>query len=127
MLGSMPGDGTPLSAALLAGFVALAAAVAELRQAQQHTAQAAAARTAAQQLYASMTKGQRPPEQARGSRQAPPGLLVDARVSAVARLGFPSGLVLPHEPVSTGTAARRPPPSPPSPGTASGRPRPPPR
>jgi len=49
-------DTTLAMAALVANLVALAAAVAELRQAQQHAAQAAAARSAAGHLHTAMTQ-----------------------------------------------------------------------
>jgi hypothetical protein len=51
MTGGIAGDGTMFSAALIANLVALAIAVAELRQAQQHAAQAAAARATAIHLH----------------------------------------------------------------------------
>src|SRR5215471_535311 len=51
LVGTISGDGTLAVAALLASFLDLAAAVAELRQAQQHAAQAAAARRAAEHLH----------------------------------------------------------------------------
>ena len=53
MIGSGEGDSvTPAALALAASLVRLAEAVGELRQAQQHAAQAAAARQAAERLYA---------------------------------------------------------------------------
>jgi hypothetical protein len=52
LAGGIAGDGTMFSAALIANLVALAASVAELRQAQCHAAQAAAARAAATHLHA---------------------------------------------------------------------------
>ena len=51
LLGNISGDGTLAVAALVASFLDLAAAVTELRQAQQHAAQAAAARRAAEHLH----------------------------------------------------------------------------
>ena len=56
MAGDLTDDTTLLTAALLANLAALATAVAELRQVQQHAAQAAAARSAAQHLHAAMTQ-----------------------------------------------------------------------
>jgi hypothetical protein len=50
LAGNLTGDNTLIAIAFMARLVALAAAVTELRQAQQHAAQAAAARTAAAHL-----------------------------------------------------------------------------
>ncbi len=62
-----PGDGGTRGAIqLTASLVRLARAVGELRQAEQHAAQAAAARQAAERLYASLS-------QARGGVPAPDG------------------------------------------------------
>jgi hypothetical protein len=52
MTGQLAGDSTLIAMALVANLAALAVAVAELRRAQQHVAQAAAARAAAMRLYA---------------------------------------------------------------------------
>jgi MobA/VirD2-like, nuclease domain len=56
LTGQVTGDGTLTAIALVANLVALAAAVAELRQAQQHAAQSAAAHAAARHLYAAMAR-----------------------------------------------------------------------
>ena len=56
LAGNLTGDNTLLAIALMAQIVALAAAVAELRQAQQHAAQAAAARDAAAHLQAAVAQ-----------------------------------------------------------------------
>ena len=55
MTGGTPGDGMDQAVALASNLVALIDAVAGLRQAQAHAAQAAAARTAAEQLHAALT------------------------------------------------------------------------
>ena len=55
MTGGTTGDGMGQAGALAANLVALIDAVAGLRQAQAHAAQAAAARTAAEQLHAALT------------------------------------------------------------------------
>jgi len=55
LAGQVTGDGTLTAIALIANLVALAAAVAELRQAQQHAVQSAAAHAAARHLHAAMT------------------------------------------------------------------------
>jgi hypothetical protein len=55
MTGGTTGDGMGQAGALAADLVALIDAVAGLRQAQAHAAQAAAARTAAEQLHAALT------------------------------------------------------------------------
>jgi hypothetical protein len=54
LTGNLTGDTTLLAIALMAQLVALAAAVAELRQAQHHAAQAAAARAAATDLHSAV-------------------------------------------------------------------------
>ena len=74
-----PGDGsTPGAVQLTAGLVRLARAVGELRQAEQHAAQAAAARQAAERLYASLSQaragvpapdGPQQPQQSRTARR----------------------------------------------------------
>ncbi|HTT51846.1 MAG TPA: hypothetical protein VMH35_10650 [Streptosporangiaceae bacterium] len=79
MAGS-PGDGsTPGAAQLTLGLVRLAKAVGELRQAEQHAAQAAAARQAAERLHASLSQarsgvpapvGTQQPQQSRTARRA---------------------------------------------------------
>jgi MobA/VirD2-like, nuclease domain len=55
LAGHATGDGTLTAVALVANLAALVAAVAELRQAQQHAAQSAAAHAAARHLHAAMT------------------------------------------------------------------------
>ena len=70
MAGGSTGDATLLTAAPVANLAALAVAVAELRQAQQHAAQAAAARSAAQHLRAAMTQARpQAPRSARARRR----------------------------------------------------------
>jgi len=56
LAGNLTGDNTLMAIALMAQLVALAAAVAELRQAQRHAAQAAAARAAAAHLHSAVTQ-----------------------------------------------------------------------
>jgi hypothetical protein len=56
LAGNLTGDNTLLAIALIAQLVALAVAVAELRQAQQHAAQAAAARDAAAHLQTAVAQ-----------------------------------------------------------------------
>lgn len=56
LAGNLTGDNTLLAIALMAQFVALTAAVAELRRAQQHVSQAAAARDAAAHLQAAVAQ-----------------------------------------------------------------------
>ena len=55
LAGDLTGDSTLTAIALVANLVALATAVAELRQAQQHAAQSAAAHAATRHLHAAMT------------------------------------------------------------------------
>jgi type II secretory pathway pseudopilin PulG len=70
------GDPTLAFVVLIANLVALAAAVADLRQAQQHAAQAAAARQAAQHLRAGLAQARSqvprpaPPERRERARRA---------------------------------------------------------
>jgi hypothetical protein len=90
LAGNLTGDNTLLAIALMAQLVALAAAVAELRQAQRHAAQAAAARDAAAHLRAAV---------AQARSRAPRSGHAQARRSARgrsaaenAREDFPTGL-----------------------------------
>jgi len=59
MTGQAAGQGAGPAGALAASLIALTEAVAGLREAQAHAAQAAAARRAAEQLYAAFTQAQR--------------------------------------------------------------------
>ena len=65
LVGNISGGGTLAVATLLASLLDLAAAVTELRQAQQHAEQAAAARRAAEHLHCAHTRAR--------SRAAQPG------------------------------------------------------
>jgi hypothetical protein len=60
LAGQVTSDDTLVTAALIANLAALAVAVAELRQAQQHAAQAAAARAAGWQLHAACVRDRSP-------------------------------------------------------------------
>jgi hypothetical protein len=101
LLGALGQRSGPLAATgLILSLAALAEAVTELRTAQHHAAQAAAARRAAAHLHA-MAPARRPPGKA-GSRMS-------ARPSAAARIDFPAGLVLPRNPAPTEAAPSRPP------------------
>ena len=83
-------DATLLTAALIANLAALAAAVAELRQAQEHAAQAAAARSAAQHMHAAMTQAlSQAPCPARGEA---PRRGEAARAAGRTRTDFPISL-----------------------------------
>jgi hypothetical protein len=87
LAGRTTGDTTLVTMALIANLVALAIAVAELREAQQHAAQAAAARTAVTHLHAAASQARQPvrqPRQAETRRS-------DRRPSAadLARSDFP--------------------------------------
>ena len=104
-----PGDGGTRGAVqLTASLVRLARAVGELRQAEQHAAQAAAARQAAERLYASLS-------QARGGAPAPDGpqqpqqSRTARRPRDIASLDFPA-------PPRPGQLHRRPATAPPSRG-----------
>jgi hypothetical protein len=99
-------DGTmPEAVTLAARLVSLATAVAELRQAQQHAAQAAAARQAAERLYARLSQTRAGaaalarsdrPEQTRAARR--PGDTARHDFPVPLRLGQP----LPADPSLTG-------------------------
>jgi hypothetical protein len=87
LAGNLTGDTTLTGIALVAQLVALAAAVAELRQAQQHAAQATAARAAAGQLHAAVTEAK-----SRAARFGSVRLQPSARATGApraARLDFP--------------------------------------
>jgi len=76
MAGRTSGDATVLAGALVANLVALADAVAGLREAQAHAAQAAAARKAAEQMRAALdrARGAAPiPDLAHGRAATPAG------------------------------------------------------
>jgi hypothetical protein len=73
LAGDLSGDSTVLAGALLASLAGLAVAVAELRQAQQHAAQAAAARKAAEHMHAAMARARSSvPWPAQTARPQPP-------------------------------------------------------
>jgi relaxase-like protein len=61
LAGDLSGSGPGAGSALLGGLAALAVAVADLRQAQQHAAQATAARTAAAHLHEALKQAQAKP------------------------------------------------------------------
>jgi hypothetical protein len=87
LAGQVTGDGTLTAIALVANLVALASAVAELRQAQHHAAQSAAAHAAARHLHTAMTR-------ARSHPSSPAQAQVPRRsrassVAGIARRDFP--------------------------------------
>ena len=92
LAGHATGDSTLTAIALVANLVALAAAVAELRQAQQHAAQAAAARNAAERMREALVgAGASVPWPGQAAR---PQRTQSARQADAARLDFPMGLRL---------------------------------
>jgi len=103
---SLTGDRSMAPIVLITRLAALAEAVAELRDAQQHAAQAAAARVAAEQLHAAAHPG--PPAQPRPAQRA-------STAAQLAGLSFPPS-PRPATPGQPGLApggpppARRPPP-----------------
>lgn len=115
------GDGsTPGVIQLTAGLVRLARAVGELRQAERNAAQAAAARQAAERLYASLTQaragtpapgGPRQPQQSRTARRPRDIACLDFPVPP--RLGQPlpeaDNSLTPSRPLSSPLPAHRPP------------------
>jgi hypothetical protein len=103
LAGDLSGDNTVLAGALLSNLVGLAVAVAELRQAQQHAAQASAARKAAEHMHAAMARARSavpwPGQAARPQRQR------SARQADAARQDFPMGLRL-EEAVAAAASTR---------------------
>jgi hypothetical protein len=101
MTGHAAGQGTGPAGALAVNLIALTEAVAGLREAQAHAAQAAAARRAAEQLHAAFTQArQQVPRLGQGRGQ-------------VARPGWPAGRAeddfpLPLAEVVTAAAAQDP-------------------
>jgi hypothetical protein len=87
LAGQVTGDSTLTAIALVANLVALVAAVAELRRAQQHAAQSAAAYAAAGHLHAAMTQARsHPPRLAQGHA---PQRRRASSVVGIARRDFP--------------------------------------
>jgi hypothetical protein len=92
LAGDLSSDNTVLAGTLLANLVGLAVAVAELRQAQRHAAQAAAARKAAEHMHAAMARARSvapAPGQAARSQQSK-----SAGQAGAAHADFPMGLRL---------------------------------
>jgi hypothetical protein len=92
LTGHLAGDTTLVAVALMANLVALAIAVAELREAQQLAAQAAAARTAATCLQAASVPARAPvprPGQARAPRRSQPATAAGIAHHDVAAPGRP--------------------------------------
>ena len=87
LAGQVTGDGTLTAIALVANLVALAAAVAELRQAQQHAAQSAAAHAAARHLHTAMTQARSHPP--RPAQAHAPRRSRASSVADIARRDFP--------------------------------------
>jgi hypothetical protein len=116
LLGALGQCSGPLAATgLILSLAALAESVSELRAAQHHAAQAAAARCAANHLHA-MTPARRSP-----TLSLPRD---NARAPGAARIDFPAGPLAPSDRAPASASAKGPPPSPrPTPS----RPRPPPR
>jgi hypothetical protein len=90
LAGNLTGDNTLLAIALMGQLVALAVAVSELRQAQQHAAQAAAARDAASHLKAAVTRARSQAPRFGQAHARQPATTV--RRSNAARHDFPAGL-----------------------------------
>jgi len=90
MTGGIADDGTMFSAALIANLIALAMAVAELRQVQQHAAQAAAARATATHLHAATVQARSAAPSPGQAEARQPGQ--SASAADVARRDFPAPL-----------------------------------
>jgi hypothetical protein len=107
LVGDTGGDDTALAGALTANLAALAVAVTELRQAQKHAAQAAAARNAAEHMHTAMTRARSPVSQP--GRPQRPRRPRSASAGDAARQDFPMPLRLDQAlltAVSTTGAAR---------------------
>jgi hypothetical protein len=100
LAGNLTGDNTLLAIALMAQLVALAAAVAELRQAQQHAAQTAAARAAAAHLHSAVTQARSQVPRFSSGQSQRSGRATSAGQGI--RRDFPAGLRL--RPSASGTA-----------------------
>jgi hypothetical protein len=90
LAGNLTGDTTLMAIVLMAQLVALAAAVAELRQAQQHAAQAAAARVAAGHLHVAVTRACAPAPRFGHAQAHRPARRATAAQDA--RRDFPAGM-----------------------------------
>jgi hypothetical protein len=102
----LTGDWSMTPIVLITRLAALAEAVAELRDTQQHAAQAAAARTAAEQLHTAARPA--PPAQPRPAQRA-------STAAQLAGLSFPQSarpVTRPATPGQPGPAPGRPPPVP---------------
>jgi hypothetical protein len=97
LVGNIGGDGTLAVAALVASLLDLAAAVTELRQAQQYAAQAAAARRAAEHLHRAHTRARS--RAAQPGRAARPEHAGRATAPAAARRDFPGPFRLDEVPL----------------------------
>jgi hypothetical protein len=105
LAGNLTGDNTLLAIALVAQFVALADAVAELRQAQRYAAQAAAAQAAAAHLHSAVTQARsQAPRFGPGQSQRPARAASAVQTS---RLDFPAGM-RPTRPATSEPEAARP-------------------
>ncbi|HXZ72335.1 MAG TPA: hypothetical protein VEH31_15905, partial [Streptosporangiaceae bacterium] len=102
LAGQVTGDGTLTAIALIANLAALAAAVAELRQAQQHAAQSAAALTAAQHLHAAMTRAR--PSASRPGQSEWPQRGWSASAEDVGSRDFPVPLWLGRAPLAASSS-----------------------
>jgi hypothetical protein len=105
LVGNLTGDNTLLAIALMAQFVALAAAVAELRMAQRHAAQAAAARDAAAHLHAAVNQARAQAPRFGHAQSHRPTRAASA--AQVARRDFPAGM-RPTRPATSEPEAARP-------------------
>ena len=114
----LSGDRSMAPIVLITKLAALAEAVAELRDAQQHAAQAAAARTAAERLYAAARPA--PPTQLRPAPRA-------STAAQLAGLSFPQPARPARQPTAPGQPGPGqggPPPATPAATTTATRPRP---
>ena len=90
LAGNLTDDNTLMAIALMAQLVALAATVAELRQAQQHATQAAAARAAAAHLHAAVNQARAQTPRFGHAQSHRPTRAASAVQTS--RLDFPAGM-----------------------------------
>jgi hypothetical protein len=118
LAGNLTGDATLTAIALVAQLVALAAAVAELRQAQQLAAQAQAARTAAAHLHTAVNQAR--PRAAGFGRARSRGSAPAASAAKLAGRDVPAGMGQPQPTAGSAGPTRSGSPQQPRPGRRAG-------
>jgi hypothetical protein len=118
LAGDLTGDATLTAIALVAQLVALAAAVAELRQAQQLAAQAQAARAAAAHLHTAVNQSR--PQTAGFGHARSRGPTPAASTATLAGQDVPAGMMQPQTTAGSAESARSRPPQQPRPRRRAG-------